>query len=72
MKEKPGVIYGNYHQMVRSEIMPARFRNSFEKPEALVPNQETEVVLTFKMYYYFQKGHKIKFKCRVQLIHYLL
>jgi hypothetical protein len=29
--------------MVRSEIMPARFRNSREKAEALVPNQKTAV-----------------------------
>jgi hypothetical protein len=30
-----------YQQMVRSEIMPGRFRNSFEKPEPFVPNQKT-------------------------------
>lgn len=61
MKEKPGVIYGNYHQMVRSEIMPARFRNSFEKPEALVPNQETEVVFNLQdVLHTFKKGHKIQ------------
>jgi predicted acyl esterase len=60
MKEKPGVIYGNYHQMVRSEIMPARFRNSFEKPEALVPNQETEVVFNLQDVLHFKKGHKIQ------------
>uniref|UniRef100_A0AAU6WPV1 CocE/NonD family hydrolase C-terminal non-catalytic domain-containing protein n=1 Tax=Chryseobacterium endophyticum TaxID=1854762 RepID=A0AAU6WPV1_9FLAO len=54
-EKKDGVIYGNYHQMVRSEIMPARFRNSREKAEALIPNQKTavnfrlqDVVHTFK------------------------
>ena len=41
--DKPNVLMANYHQMVRSEIMPARFRNSAEKPEALKPNQETAV-----------------------------
>ena len=61
IKEKPGVIYGNYHQMVRSEIMPARFRNSFEKPETLVPNQETEVVFNLQdVLHTFKKGHKIQ------------
>lgn len=61
IKEKPGVIYGNYHQMVRSEIMPARFRNSFEKPEALVPNQETDVVFNLQdVLHTFKKGHKIQ------------
>jgi predicted acyl esterase len=47
--------------MVRSEIMPARFRNSFEKPEALVPNQETEVVFNLQdVLHTFKKGHKIQ------------
>lgn len=59
--DKPNVLYANYHQMVRSEIMPARFRNSFEKPEALTPNQTTEV--NFKLQdvlHTFKKGHKIQ------------
>ena len=48
--------------MVRSEIMPARFRNSFEKPEALVPNQETEVVFNLQdvLHTFKKKGHKIQ------------
>jgi predicted acyl esterase len=33
--DKPGVVYANYHQLVRSEIMPARFRNSFENRNLL-------------------------------------
>jgi hypothetical protein len=37
------IILSNYQQMVRSEVMPARFRNGFEKPEALVANQKTDV-----------------------------
>ena len=60
-KDKPNVLYANYHQMVRSEIMPARFRNSFEKPEALTPNATTEV--NFKLQdvlHTFKKGHKIQ------------
>ncbi len=60
-KDKPGVVYANYHQMVRSEIMPARFRNSFEKPEALVPNQETNVNVKLQdVLHTFKKGHKIQ------------
>ena len=51
----------NYHQMVRSEIMPARFRKSAEKPEALTPNQETEVVVKLQdVLHTFKKGHKIQ------------
>lgn len=59
--DKPGVIFANYHQMVRSEIMPARFRNSFEKPEALEPNKETAVNVKLQdVFHTFKKGHKIQ------------
>lgn len=59
--DKPGVVYANYHQMVRSEIMPARFRNSFERPEALVPGQETSVSVKLQdVLHTFRKGHKIQ------------
>ncbi|SDF06963.1 CocE/NonD family hydrolase [Epilithonimonas hungarica] len=58
---KPNVVYGNYHQMVRSEIMPARFRNSFEKPEALSPNKEEIVNVKLQdVLHTFKKGHKIQ------------
>jgi len=47
--------------MVRSEIMPARFRNSFEKPEALIPNQTTTVKFKLQdVLHTFKKGHKIQ------------
>ncbi|WP_445455263.1 CocE/NonD family hydrolase [Flavobacterium sp. HNIBRBA15423] len=60
-KDKPDVIYANYHQMVRSEIMPVRFRNSFEKPEALTPNTTTEVNFRLQdVLHTFKKGHKIQ------------
>lgn len=60
-KDKPNVLYANYHQMVRSEVMPARFRNSFEKPEALTPNATTEVSFRLQdVLHTFKKGHKIQ------------
>ncbi|NHN25129.1 CocE/NonD family hydrolase [Flavobacterium jejuense] len=60
-KDKPNVIYANYHQMVRSEIMPARFRNGFEKPEALTPNITTAVDFRLQdVLHTFKKGHKIQ------------
>lgn len=60
-EKKDGVIYSNYHQMVRSEIMPARFRNSREKPEALEPNQKTAVNFRLQdVMHTFKKGHKIQ------------
>lgn len=61
VEKKDGVVYGNYHQMVRSEIMPARFRNSKEKPEALVPNQKTAVDFRLQdVVHTFKKGHRIQ------------
>jgi hypothetical protein len=54
------VLLASYQQMVRSEIMRARFRNSFEKPEPLTPNQPTD--LTFRLQdvlHTFKKGHRI-------------
>lgn len=60
-EKKDGVIYGNYHQLVRSEMMPARFRNSREKPEPLTPNQKTEVVFHLQdVLHTFKKGHRIQ------------
>lgn len=59
--DKPNVLFANYHQMVRSEVMPARFRNSYEKPEALTPNQTTEVNFRLQdVLHTFKKGHKIQ------------
>jgi uncharacterized protein len=55
-----GVLLAGYQQMVRSEIMRARFRESFEKPQPLVSNQVTD--LTFRLQdvlHTFKKGHKI-------------
>lgn len=60
-EKKDGVVYGNYHQMVRSEIMPARFRNSKERPEALVANQKTAVNFRLQdVVHTFKKGHRIQ------------
>ncbi|MGL2964844.1 CocE/NonD family hydrolase [Flavobacterium sp. RSB2_4_14] len=60
-KDKPNVLYANYHQMVRSEVMPARFRNSFEKPEPLTPDKTTEVNFRVQdVLHTFKKGHKIQ------------
>ncbi len=54
------ITLSNYQQMVRSEVMPARFRNSFEKPEAMVPNQETKIEIPMQdVLHTFKKGHRI-------------
>ncbi len=54
------ILMSNYEQMVRSEIMPARFRHSFEKPEALVANQKTDVNVRLQdVLHTFKKGHRL-------------
>ncbi|MFN8356537.1 MAG: CocE/NonD family hydrolase [Spirosomataceae bacterium] len=56
-----GIAMSNYHQMVRSEIMRARFRNSFEKPEPFVPNKVTDVNFRLQdVLHTFKKGHRIQ------------
>jgi putative CocE/NonD family hydrolase len=52
---------GNYHQMVRSEVLRGRYRNSFSKPEPFVPNEETSVNIKLQdVLHTFKKGHKIQ------------
>lgn len=56
----PRVLLSGYEQMVRSEIMRARFRKSFEKPEPLKPNQITEIAFRLQdVLHTFKKGHRI-------------
>ena len=56
----PPVRMGAYQQLLRGEPMRAKFRNSWEKPEAMAPGQTTE--LNFEMpdlNHTFRKGHRI-------------
>jgi uncharacterized protein len=57
----PGhVALGGYQQMVRSEIMRSRFRNSFETPEPMVPNKVTPIDFRLQdVNHTFKKGHRI-------------
>ena len=55
-----GVTLAGYQQMVRSEIMRSRFRNSFEKPEPMIPNKVTEISFNLQdVLHTFKKGHRI-------------
>ncbi len=55
-----GVKMGGYQMLVRGEPMRARFRNSFEKPEPLIPNKVTKVEFIMPdVNHSFLKGHKI-------------
>ncbi|MBK0378153.1 CocE/NonD family hydrolase [Mucilaginibacter segetis] len=54
------IILSNYWQMVRSEIMPARFREGFEKAIPMVANQKTDVNFRLQdVLHTFKKGHRI-------------
>jgi predicted acyl esterase len=56
-----GVELDNYHQMVRSEVIRGRFRNSYEKPEPFEPGKITYVDLPLQdVYHTFKKGHRIQ------------
>jgi putative CocE/NonD family hydrolase len=51
----------NYHQMVRSEVMRGRFRDSYENPKPFKPNKVTNIDLPLQdVYHTFKKGHKIQ------------
>ena len=51
---------GGYQMLVRGEPMRARFRNSWERPEAMTPNQPTKVNFVMPdTSHTFRKGHRI-------------
>lgn len=51
---------GGYQMLVRAEIMRGKFRNSFEKPEAFIPNTPTHVKFELPdVAHTFKKGHRI-------------
>jgi uncharacterized protein len=49
-----------YQMLVRGEILRGRFRNSFERPEAFLPNKITEVKVQLPdIAHTFKKGHRL-------------
>lgn len=54
------ITYGGYQQMVRSEVMRSRFRESFSKPVPLKANTPTEVDFRLQdVFHTFKKGHRV-------------
>lgn len=54
------VKMGGYQQLVRGEPFRGQYRNSFEKPEPLVPGQATEIHYELPdVYHAFRKGHRV-------------
>ncbi|HRH43985.1 MAG TPA: CocE/NonD family hydrolase [Pyrinomonadaceae bacterium] len=49
-----------YQMLLRGEPFPARFRNSFEKPEPLVPNEVAKIYFEMPgIVHTFKKGHRL-------------
>ena len=58
--DSPPLHMGGYQEMLRGEPMRAKFRNSWEKPEALTPGKITEVDFTMPdLFHTFRAGHRI-------------
>ena len=55
-----GVTMAGYQQMVRSEVMRGRFRNSMENPEPFTPGKiETVTIKLQDVLHTIKKGHKL-------------
>lgn len=56
----PTTKMGGFQLLIRGEVMRAKFRNSFSKPEAMKPGEVTEVKFDMQdAAHTFKKGHKI-------------
>ena len=67
-----GVELDNYHQMVRSEVIRGRFRESYEKPKAFEPGKITYVDLPLQdIHHTFKKGHKIQIQIQSTFFPYI-
>jgi putative CocE/NonD family hydrolase len=56
----PAIHMGGYQQLLRGEPMRAKFRKSWEKPEALQPGAPTEIDFTMPdVNHTFRQGHRI-------------
>jgi uncharacterized protein len=57
---EPPLHMGGYQQLLRGEPMRAKFRNSWERPEALTPGKLTEVDFEMPdLDHTFRQGHRI-------------
>jgi len=58
---EPDPKLGGYQLMVANDVFRGRYRKSFERPEAVVPNQTQEYSIDLhSQNYRFKKGHKIR------------
>jgi len=55
-----GVRMGDFQMLLAGEVFRGRYRNSFSKPEALVPNQPVKYEFDLRdRFHRFLKGHRI-------------
>jgi putative CocE/NonD family hydrolase len=56
----PHIRLGGFQQLVRADVIRAKFRNSLSKPEPVTPGEITEVKFELQdIAHTFKKGHKI-------------
>ena len=56
----PHIRLGGFQQLVRADVIRAKFRNSLSHPQAIVPGEVTEVKFELQdIAHTFKKGHKI-------------
>lgn len=55
-----GVKLAGYQQLLRGDVMRARWRKSFSKPEAMIPNRPETVEWTLQdVFHTIKKGHRL-------------
>jgi putative CocE/NonD family hydrolase len=55
-----GVRMGDFQMLLAGEVFRSRYRNSFSKPEAMVPDQPTKIEYDLRdRYHRFLAGHRI-------------
>ncbi len=55
-----GIRMGHFQMLLAGEVFRSRYRNSFSKPVAMVPNQPTKIEFDLRdRYHRFLKGHRI-------------
>lgn len=58
--DHPGVVYGEYQMMVRSEVFRGRFRQGYDKAVPFVPGRPTKVSFPLQdVLHRFKKGHRL-------------
>ncbi len=58
--DAPPLHMGGYQQLLRGEPFRAKFRNSWEKPEPLVPGKQTAIDFAMPdLFHTFRTGHRI-------------